>query len=517
MTADPVGGSGLSALLGGWSAACRALHAAGPEDLPGLLADYATRLLGASRAAFVSPARSEPVLWGEPGAFTLACRALETGEVQGLSPGGGEVLLAAPLLDSAEGPLGAVVVARGANRPFGERDVHLLTALSTAGAAALGRARAVQAAQDRAEEFRMLAELSGATLSLTEPAAVAQASLEACRAFLGADHAAYYAPARQVGAEVGEAPGPYRAVLSAQRERRAAGMSSRARRGVQATHAYPQEPDARPELIAAGVRGVVVAPVVLAGGEVEGVVNLVWFRDLPALPRAARALAGRAAELIARAVERESHLRAVEATREGGLLALGLALEARDLETSGHTRRVVALATRLGEVLGLRGDLLEELRQGAYLHDLGKLTVPDAVLLKPGKLTAEEWITMRGHAARGYELARQMPTLGTETLHVVRHHHERWDGAGYPDGMAGEEIPLGARIFAVVDVYDALTSERPYKRAWTPGEALRELHAQAGQHFDPQVVEAFFSLLPGTRLVERADSVAGSGGQEGRA
>ncbi|BDP44043.1 hypothetical protein DAETH_40120 (plasmid) [Deinococcus aetherius] len=491
---DEAASAGWGALLTRWAAASRTLSGAEAAEVPRRLGEDAAGLLGATRAAYVFGQEGEAAPWGEERALALARRALETGEVQGLHPAWGEALLAAPLLDPAGGHLGAVVVARSPARPFGEADAALLGALACSGAAALSRARAVQAAQDRAEEFRMLAELSGVTLAHTEPAAVAQASLEACRTFLGADHAAYYAPARQVSAEVGEAPGPYRAMLSAQQARRAAGMSSRARRGVQATHAYPQEPDARPDLVAAGVRGVVVAPVVLADGEVEGVVNLVWFRDLPALPRAARALAGRAAELIARAVEREVHLHAVEATREGALLALGLALEARDLETSGHTRRVVALATRLGAVLGLRGDVLEELRQGAYLHDLGKLAVPDAVLLKPGRLTAEEWATMQTHAARGFDLARQMPTLGAETLRVVRHHHERWDGAGYPDGLAGDQISLGARIFAVVDVYDALTSERPYKRAWSPGEALGELRAQAGRHFDPQVVEAFLSL-----------------------
>jgi response regulator RpfG family c-di-GMP phosphodiesterase len=180
---------------------------------------------------------------------------------------------------------------------------------------------------------------------------------------------------------------------------------------------------------------------------------------------------------------------------EGSFLALGLALEARDLETAGHTERVVRYATALGETFGLNSMQLEALRQGAYLHDLGKLTVRDAILLKPGKLDPEEWAVMKTHAERGFHLASKIPGLSQGALNVIRHHHERWDGGGYPDGLYGETIPLEARFFAVCDVYDALISERPYKRAWTQGEALAQLRMDSGKHFDPIVVEAFIGTL----------------------
>ncbi|WP_234009291.1 HD-GYP domain-containing protein [Deinococcus sp. NW-56] len=161
----------------------------------------------------------------------------------------------------------------------------------------------------------------------------------------------------------------------------------------------------------------------------------------------------------------------------------------------------------LGERLGLGGQRLEALRQGASLHDIGKLTIPDAVLLKPGKLTPEEWAVMQSHAERGAAIAGRLRGLLPGTLDVIRSHHEKWDGSGYPDGLAGEAIPLAARVFAICDVYDALTQARPYKRAWSHGEALAELQAQSGRHFDPAVVAAFLEI------VETVDLAAVSSGE----
>jgi response regulator RpfG family c-di-GMP phosphodiesterase len=189
---------------------------------------------------------------------------------------------------------------------------------------------------------------------------------------------------------------------------------------------------------------------------------------------------------------RQSH---THKTLEGSFLALGLALEMRDLETAGHTERVVGYATALGEAFELNSLQLEALRQGAYLHDLGKLGVPDAILLKPGKLDPDEWTIMKTHVERGFHLASQIPGLGQGALNVIRYHHERWDGTGYPMGLKAESIPLEARFFAVCDVYDALMSERPYKRAWTQAEALAQLRMDSGKHFDPSVVETFLEAL----------------------
>ncbi|MBZ9713516.1 HD domain-containing phosphohydrolase [Deinococcus multiflagellatus] len=175
--------------------------------------------------------------------------------------------------------------------------------------------------------------------------------------------------------------------------------------------------------------------------------------------------------------------------REAALRALGLMLEARDGETHGHTDRVTRLALRAGQALGWDPDRLEALRWGAYLHDIGKIAIPDAVLLKPGRLTEEEWVTMRSHVEAGERFARALAFLPPLALNVIQDHHEHWSGQGYPAGKQAEGISVEGRLFALCDVYDALTSERPYKRAWTHEAAVAELRAQAGQQFDPELVE----------------------------
>ncbi len=167
-------------------------------------------------------------------------------------------------------------------------------------------------------------------------------------------------------------------------------------------------------------------------------------------------------------------------------------LEHRDLETQGHTERVAELAVRLGRELGFPD--LEGLRLGAYFHDLGKLALPDEVLKKPAALNTGEWRLVKTHPEVGFEILQDLPFLPQTALNVVLYHHERWDGSGYPKGLKGEEIPLEARIFAVVDVWDALVSERSYKPAWPPERAREELRAQAGRTLDPKVVEAFLGL-----------------------
>ena len=199
------------------------------------------------------------------------------------------------------------------------------------------------------------------------------------------------------------------------------------------------------------------------------------------------AVTGTLSAVTARLVAEE---RAVKA-QEGALHALGLALEYRDGETKGHTDRVTALAMRTCDELGMTDEDLVAMRWGAYVHDIGKIGIPDAILHKPGKLDANEWIWMRSHSSLGDEFAQRLPFLPLTTHDVIRHHHERWDGTGYPDKLAGATIPLAARIFSVCDVYDALVSVRPYKAAWTHAEAMREIRTQAGAQFDPMVVDAF--------------------------
>ena len=181
---------------------------------------------------------------------------------------------------------------------------------------------------------------------------------------------------------------------------------------------------------------------------------------------------------------------AYDATIEGWAQAL----ELRDQETEGHSRRVTGLALQLARQLGLRGDTLIQIRRGALLHDIGKMGIPDSILHKPGPLTPEEWIVMRKHPVKAYELLSQIPYL-QHALEIPYCHHEKWDGSGYPRGLRGEQIPIAARIFAVIDVYDALTSDRPYRPALNLSDVLEYIRAQSGRHFDPAVAEAFLQII----------------------
>jgi len=174
---------------------------------------------------------------------------------------------------------------------------------------------------------------------------------------------------------------------------------------------------------------------------------------------------------------------------------LAQTVEMRDQYTGNHTQRVTAYALMLAEELGLSPAERQHIRIGAPLHDIGKIAVADAVLRKPGKLTGDEQAHMQAHAAQGADLLGNIPGLAP-MLPIVRHHHERWDGSGYPDGLAGEAIPLLARVVAVADAFDAMTSDRPYRKALSLGDALAELVARAGSHFDPKCVEAFLRLRP---------------------
>jgi len=183
-------------------------------------------------------------------------------------------------------------------------------------------------------------------------------------------------------------------------------------------------------------------------------------------------------------------IQAYDATIEGWARAI----ELRDVVTEDHSRRVEQLTVELAVKMGVSEQKLAHIRRGALLHDIGKMAIPDRILLKPGKLTEEEWEVMERHPQIAYELLSSIDFL-RPALNIPYSHHERWDGTGYPLGLAGENIPLEARIFAVVDVWDALLSDRPYREAWTEQEALDYLQQQAGEHFDPRVVEAFLEMI----------------------
>ena len=245
-----------------------------------------------------------------------------------------------------------------------------------------------------------------------------------------------------------------------------------------------------PEL---GVASLAAAPVRDRAGRLIGAFLMHTFEAHTWLEREADlfgAVAGILATLAARLVAEEE----LSEAYEDAIKSLGLAVEHRDGETKGHTDRVTEIALQLGRALKLDERQLQSLRWGAYLHDIGKVGIPDAILYKPGKLNDDEWAVMRTHGEMGYRFAEKLSFLPESTRAVVRCHHERFDGCGYPQGLKGGDIPLLARIFSVCDVYDALTSERPYKRAWTHQAALDEIEAQADKQFDPDIVAAFLAL-----------------------
>ena len=234
----------------------------------------------------------------------------------------------------------------------------------------------------------------------------------------------------------------------------------------------------------------------ISKGEVKGVMILFHRKDFtpsPGWSSFLETLAGQAAIAMDITQMFDSLQRAnlelslaYEATIEGWSGALDL----RDKETEGHSQRVTEMTIQMAKALQLGDEDINHMRRGALLHDIGKLGVPDSILLKVGKLTDEEWLIMRKHPEFAYDMLRPIAYL-RDSLDIPYCHHEKWDGTGYPQGLKGEQIPLAARVFAIVDVWDALRSDRPYRQAWSEPDALQYIREQSGKHFDPQVVDVF--------------------------
>lgn len=240
------------------------------------------------------------------------------------------------------------------------------------------------------------------------------------------------------------------------------------------------ERDMTPEMEAYGQTFLLCLAVILAGG-------LLLFLLL-------RRIYDHSTEQIEEQAEKvRMMLREVNTTYNASLQVLSSALDSRDNETNGHAYRVTAYTLRLAREMGIRHEQLADIMRGALLHDVGKIGVPDAILLKPGPLTPEEWEIMRSHVEIGYQMLRHIPFL-EPALDIVRYHHERWDGKGYPCGLKAAEIPLAARIFAVCDTFDAMLSDRPYRKGRSYEEVREEIRQKAGSQFDPAVVEAFLRI-----------------------
>ncbi|GAB4418896.1 MAG: hypothetical protein Kow002_06100 [Anaerolineales bacterium] len=248
----------------------------------------------------------------------------------------------------------------------------------------------------------------------------------------------------------------------------------------------------------------------LTKGSVNGVIEIFnrkplqpdpeWVNFLEALSRQA-AIAIENAQLFT-SLERSNQelIHAYDATIEGWSRALDL----RDKETEGHTRRVTNMTLKLAKHLGIKKSELVHIRRGSLLHDIGKMGIPDSILFKNKPLTVEEWKIMRQHPIFAFEMLSPIPYL-QPALDIPYRHHERWDGKGYPDGLKGEQIPLAARIFSVVDNWDALNSDRPYRKAWSRQKIINYLREESGKKFDPHVVEVFLSVINTDEFNETLD------------
>jgi GAF domain-containing protein len=402
--------------------------------------------------------------------------------------------------------VGALCVALPAPRELSESQARLLVSLAEIGGNAIHRIQLNEATERNMQRLAALRTIDQAITASRDPRESLSTLLEQVIVQLGADAAAVLTlSANKLALEFTAGQGfrtplvaessPYPGVGYAGRaiqERRQLGFSDLNQTSAPAT--------GRMLLAnAEGFRAYHAVPL-LAKGEVKGVLEVFHRRPFEPSPdwlNFLDALAGQAAIAMDNSALFDSleHsnaqlTKAYDATIEGWARALDL----RERDTGDHARRVAALAVELAEQAGVTGEDLLHFRRGALLHDIGKVGIPDPILLKPGPLSEDEWAVMRQHPIYAYELLAPIAYLHP-ALDIPYCHHEKWDGTGYPNGLRGPAIPLAARLFAVVDVWDALRSDRPYRPAWPEARVLAHLHEQAGSHFDPQVVELFARLI----------------------
>lgn len=411
-------------------------------------------------------------------------------------------------LQSEENLLGILAVARlkGAKTSlFTYGEIHLLTAIGEMAGNALRRQRLFESSQRRLQQLQAMHNIDSAVTANQELDATLEIALSQVTGLLHVDAAAVLLLDRNSRTLRYKAWHGFYAVCPGETVLRPGeGYGGRA----VSLRAPVQIPDlsktknnpAQSQLIAGeGFAAYFAAPLV-SKGQVNGVLEV--FHRKPLYPEREwldflKALAGQ----VAIAVDNDRLLKdleqanlelslAYDATIEGWAYALDL----RDEETEGHSQRVTEMTVMLANAIGMPEEKMLHVRRGAILHDIGKMGVPDSILLKPGKLTEKEWEIMHRHPQLAYEMLSHIEYLAP-TLNIPYCHHEKWNGTGYPNGLQGKDIPLEARIFAVVDVFDALTSDRPYRPAWSREKAIEHICKESGKHFDPQVVDLFLKKI----------------------
>lgn len=413
-------------------------------------------------------------------------------------------LLAAPLIDGSGKVVGVLSANSRSGRDFGEGELAFFEATAEALGMATERIQALVEATRRAESYRKLIVLSTEIEVLENPSEIAERALRTILELTPYEAGVFYT--LKDGGNlipdvlVGDYPSEFPRIYEEHGVRLGEGLVGDAiqKRQGGAVHDYREYPGALEAFVGVGTRSILVEPLWVKGVPYGGIAVLTFGQ--PVAPSSeARYLIQLTARRIERSFERIGHLTSLREAREAMFRAFGVALERRDYETKGHTERVAALSSRLARALGFRGPDLAAVRWGAYLHDIGKLAIPDRILLKEGPLDEEEWALMREHTEIGHRMLEAIPFLPEATRNIVRFHHERWDGSGYPQGLAGTDIPLEARVFAVVDVFDALVHDRPYKKGWERREANEELRKLAGRHLDPVIVDRFLQVNRGLR------------------
>ena len=424
-----------------------------------------------------------------------------TEDREGQESGELEAAIAVPLVVQ-EASIGLMTIAR--RRAFSEADIRLITAIADIAAASIQRASLFEQTEKRLQRLSALRTIDLAISSTLDLRVILNVLLDQVTAQLAVDAASIRlreTPSENLVFAAG------RGFSSAWPERQPvslgvgyAGAAAFERRTVKLPDLIEAGPDPlREALLADGLRSCYVTPMI-AKGSVEGVLEV--YHRTPYTPDAEwfdffEALAGQAAIAIENArlfenlqLSHQQISQAYNATIEGWSRALDL----RDRETEGHTQRVTEETLRLARAIGeFDADELINIRWGGLLHDIGKMGVPDEILHKPGPLTDDEWLVMRKHPEFAYQLLSPIAYL-RKALDIPHYHHERWDGSGYPTGMKGVHIPLAARIFSVIDVWDALRSDRSYRPGWSEEDTLQYIQEQAGRHFDPQIVEAFLAI-----------------------
>ncbi|MEX2030435.1 MAG: GAF domain-containing protein [Anaerolineales bacterium] len=418
-----------------------------------------------------------------------------------------QAVVAVPLIAQGQ-TLGALWVGRPAGglaspgEVLAEGDLRLLTSIADIASSAIRRTALHEQTEQR---LRRLAALRSVDLAITGSLDVRltlQILLDQLATQLGVDAAAIltFNPHTQV-LEYAAGRGFRGRAVESTRLRMGeslAGQAALERKVIAIPNLSPEDKAQLIRLKGEGFAAFYAVPLV-AKGHVNGVLEV--FHRTPVTPEKEwvdflEALAGQAAIAIDNAtlftnLERSNRelVLAYDTTLEGWSRALDL----RDKETEGHTQRVAEMTARLARALGVNEADLVHIRRGALLHDIGKMGIPDHILHKPGPLTEEEWVIMRQHPGLAHDMLRPIVYL-RPALDIPYSHHEKWDGTGYPQGLKAEQIPLAARIFAVADVWDALRSDRPYRKGWPAEKVLEHIRAEAGTHFDPRVVQVFLVL-----------------------